>query len=162
MAKAKSGDRVSFDYTGTLEDGTIFDSTLETDCEDECESGSCSTEGCECNSGPMELTIGSEDFFPQIESALIGMAPGDTATVTVPAEEAFGEYDEERVFSVSRSELPEDMKPEVGDELILTGDDEEELGVTVVEVSDESITFDANHPLAGEDLTFEITLREIL
>ena len=162
MAQAKNGDRVSFDYTGILEDGTIFDSTIEGKCDDDCESGDCSDEGCGCEIGPMELTIGAEEFFSQIEDALIGMSPGESKTVTVPADEAFGEYDKEKVFTVSRAELPEDLKPEEGDELILTGDDDEELGVTVVETTEDSITFDANHPLAGENLTFEIKLCEIL
>lgn len=166
MAQAQKGDRVIIDYTGTLEDGTIFDSTLEGDCCDDgqCSTDSCEDEGCGCGeSGPMELTIGEEEFFTQIEEALIGMAPGDKKTVVVPAAEAFGEYDQERVFTVARSELPEDMPLEVGAELVLTGeDDEDELEVTVVEATAEQVTFDANHPLAGEDLTFEITLNEIV
>lgn len=166
MAQAQKGDRVIIDYTGTLEDGTIFDSTLEGDCCDDgqCSTDSCDDEGCGCGeSGPMELTIGEEEFFSQIEEALIGMAPGDKKTVVVPAAEAFGEYDQERVFTVARSELPEDMPVEVGAELVLTGeDDEDELAVTVVEATAEQVTFDANHPLAGEDLTFEITLNEIV
>ena len=166
MAQAQKGDRVIIDYTGTLEDGTIFDSTLEGDCCDDgqCSTDSCEDEGCGCDeSGPMELTIGGDEFFPQIEEALIGMAPGEKKTVVVPAAEAFGEYDEERVFTVARSELPEDMPVEVGAELVLTGeDDEDELAVTVVEATPEQVTFDANHPLAGEDLTFEITLNEIV
>lgn len=164
MAQAQKGDRVQIDYTGTLEDGTIFDSTLEDECGDQCSTDSCEDEGCGCGEhGPMELTIGADEFFPQIEEALIGMAPGETKTVVVPAAEAFGEYDEERVFTVPRSDLPEDMPVEVGEELVLTGeDDEDELAVTVVESSDESVTFDANHPLAGEDLTFAITLVAIL
>ena len=166
MAQAQKGDRVLIDYTGTLEDGTIFDSTLEGDCCDdgECSTDSCEDEGCGCGeSGPMELTIGGDEFFPQIEEALIGMSPGEKKTVVVPAAEAFGEYDEAKVFTVARAELPEDMPVEVGEELVLSGeDDDEELGVTVVEATDENVTFDANHPLAGEDLTFEITLNEIL
>lgn len=163
MAQAQHGNRVRIDYTGTLEDGTIFDSTLESECDDNCSTDNCADEGCGCESGPMELTIGNEDFFPQIESALIGMEPGQKKTVVVPAAEAFGDYDEEKVFTVERKDLPDDMQVEVGDELILSGEnDEEELGVTVVEVTPESVTFDANHPLAGEDLTFEITLNEIL
>lgn len=164
MAQAQKGDRVQIDYTGTLEDGTIFDSTLEEECGDQCSTDSCEDEGCGCGeSGPMELTIGNEDFFPQIEEALIGMAPGEKKTVVIPAAEAFGDYDQERVFTVARAELPEDMPVEVGEELVLSGeDDEDELAVTVVEATAENVTFDANHPLAGEDLTFEITLNEIL
>lgn len=166
MTHAQKGDRVRIDYIGTLEDGSLFDSTRGEDCclEDSCDSGSCDDEGCGCDAyGPLELTIGAADFFPQIEEALIGMRPGEKKTVVVPAAEAFGEYDEERVFTVARSELPDDMPVEVGTELVLTSeDDEDELAVTVVDATADSITFDANHPLAGEDLTFEITLTEIV
>jgi peptidylprolyl isomerase len=166
MAQAEKGNRVRIDYTGRLEDGTIFDSTLESDdCgHDDCDTEVCDDEecGCGCESGPMELTIGGGDFFPQIEEALVGMAPGEKKSVTIPAEEAFGEYDETKVFTVPRSDMPEDLKPEVGDQLVLSNDDDEEMGVTVTGVSDDSVTFDANHPLAGEDLTFELQLVEIL
>jgi peptidylprolyl isomerase len=168
MAQAEKGSKVKINYTGTLEDGTVFDSTLEIDecthddCEcdsDECDSDDC---GCGCESGPMELTIGSGEFFPQIEDALVGMTPGEKKSVVIPEDEAFGPYDESKVFTVPRSDLPEELKPEIGDELVLTGEDEDEIGVTVTAATADSITFDANHPLAGEDLTFEIELLEIL
>jgi peptidylprolyl isomerase len=170
MAIAKKGDRVTINFVGTLEDGTVFDSTLETaedSCcstdeghADECDSDDC---GCGCGeSGPMELIIGEEDFFVQIEEALVGMAPGEKKTIVIPAVDAFGEYDEEKVFQVKRSEVPDDIYPEVGQELELTGEDDESLEVTVVEVSDEDITLDSNHPLAGEDLSYEVELVDIL
>lgn len=166
MAQAKKGDRVRIDYTGTLEDGTVFDSTLENEecSSDECDSdehdsGDC---GCGCEAGPMELTVGAGEFFPQIDEALVGMAPGEQKTVTIDAADAFGEYDEEKVFTVPRGELPEGLTPEVGDELVLTDENDESIGVVVVEVNDQGITFDANHPLAGEDLTFSLELVEIL
>lgn len=165
MAQAKKGDKVTFNYTGKLEDGTVFDSTLESDCTpDECDDDNCGTDDCGCHHevGPIELSIGSGEFFPQIEDALVGMAPGDKKTVVISAEDAFGEFDETKVFTVPRSDLPEDMNPTVGDEMLLTGDDDEELAVGVAEVTEESVTFDANHPLAGEDLTFDIELVEIL
>ncbi|MBI2354234.1 MAG: peptidylprolyl isomerase [Deltaproteobacteria bacterium] len=165
MAQAKKGDKVKINYTGTLPDGTVFDSTLEDECDhDECETDDCGDDecGCGCESGPMELTIGGGELFPQIDDALTGMSPGEKRTVVIPAADAFGEYDQEKVFTVPRSDLPEDLKPEVGDELVLGNDDDEELGVAVVEVSADSVTFDANHPLAGEDLTFEVELLEIL
>jgi peptidylprolyl isomerase len=166
MAQAEKGNRVRIDYTGKLEDGTVFDSTLESgDCgHDDCDTEVCDDEecGCGCESGPMELTIGGGEFFPQIEEALVGMAPGEKKLVTIPAEEAFGEYDETKVFTVPRSDMPEDLKPEIGDQLVLSNDDDEEMGVTVTGVSADSVTFDANHPLAGEDLTFELQLVEIL
>src|ERR1039457_610131 len=166
MAIAKKGDRVKINYVGTLEDGTIFDSTFEETesgldaCDtDECDSGDC---GCGCAPGPMELTIDAGEFFPKIEEALVGMAPGEKKSVSIPSLDAFVAYDEEKVFTVPRSELPDDLKPEVGDELVLSDEDDESMGVTVVEVNDDGITFDANHPLAGADLNFEIELVEII
>jgi peptidylprolyl isomerase len=170
MALAKNGDKVKIDYTGKLEDGTIFDSTLEENCDpDECESDDCDDEcgdeGCGCGGhevGPMELTIGEGELFSQVDEALVGMAPGETKSVVIPAADAFGEYDKDKVFTVPRTDLPDDLQPEVGDELVLTNEDDEDLGVQVVETTADSVTFDSNHPLAGEDLTFEVTLREIL
>jgi peptidylprolyl isomerase len=170
MAQAKNGDKVRIDYTGMLEDGTVFDSTRESeDCESEdCKTDDCKTEDCGCGCegegehGPRELVIGKGEFLPAIEEALIGMSVGEKKKVIVPADDAFGEYDEERVFTIPRSDLPEDLKPEVGDEIVLVNENDEELAVLVVEVSDEEINFDANHPLAGEDVTFEIELVEIV
>ena len=171
MATAKKGDKVIINYTGTLEDGSVFDTTLKDSecCEDEgCGCGDadadcgCDDDGCGCGEvGPMELTIGNEDFFPQIEEALIGMAPGEKKTIVIPAEDAFGEYDEEEVFAISREQLTGDLVPEVGMVLELTGDDDEPIEVTVVEINGDSITVDANHPLAGEDITYEIELLEV-
>jgi peptidylprolyl isomerase len=164
MAKAKKGDAVMFNYVGKLEDGTIFDSTFADDCGDEeCSSGECDTDECGCGheSGPMRLVIGSGEFFPAVEEALAGMAAGEKKSIVIKAEDAFGEFHEDRVFSVPIADLPEDFDAVVGDELILSGEDDEELGVTVVELTDEAITFDANHPLAGQDLTFDLELLEI-
>ncbi|WP_298436817.1 peptidylprolyl isomerase [Geobacter sp.] len=160
MALAKKGDKVTIDFTGTLEDGTVFDTTLEhDDCgTDDC----CDDEECGCESGPMELVIGGGEFFEQIEEALVGMAPGDKKTLTIPAVDAFGDYDEEKVFSVAREQVPEDIEPHVGQELELTGEDDETMVVTVVAVNDQFITLDANHPLAGEDVTYEFQLVGIL
>jgi peptidylprolyl isomerase len=166
MAKAELGNKVRIDYTGTLEDGTVFDSTLDDICShDECESDDCSDDDCGCEgheSGPMELTIGEHDLFPHVDEALIGMTPGEKKTVIIPAADAFGEHDKDKVFTVPRSDMPEDLNPEIGDELVLTNEDDEELGVIVVATTAGDVTFDSNHPLAGEDLTFEITLLEIL
>ncbi|RNC71741.1 MAG: peptidylprolyl isomerase [Desulfuromonadales bacterium] len=166
MAQAQKGDRVAINFTGTLEDGTVFDTTLDNaECDsDDCGDGGCTDDDCDCGceSGPMELTIGSDEFFTQIEEGLIGMAPGEKKTVTIPAEEAFGEYDEEKVFSIPREQFPADITPEVGQELVLTDEEGEDIGVTVVEVTDEGVTLDANHPLAGENITYEYELVEIL
>jgi peptidylprolyl isomerase len=164
MATAKKGDKVKINYTGTLEDGSVFDSTIKEAgcCDDDADDCGCDDDGCGCETGPMELTIGAEDFFTQVEDALVGMAPGEKKTITIPAEDAFGEYDEEEVFSISREQLTGDIVPEVGMELELTGDDDEPVEVIVVEVTDETLTVDANHPLAGQDITYEVELLEIL
>ena len=162
MATVKQGDKVRINYTGTLEDGSIFDTTIkEAGCCDD-DSDCCDDDGCGCESGPMEMTLGNEDFFLQVEEALIGMAPGEKKTVVIPAEDAFGEYDEDEVFAISREQLTGEIVPEVGMELELTGDDDEPVEVVVVEVSEDTITVDANHPLAGENITYEIELLEIL
>ncbi len=163
MATAKQGDKVLINYTGKLEDGSVFDTTIQEAgcCEDD--NCGCDDDGCGCGeTGPLEITIGNEDFFPQIEETLVGMAPGEKKTVVIPAEDAFGEYDEDEVFTISREQLTGEIVPEVGMELELTGDDDEPVEVVVVEVNEETITVDANHPLAGEDITYEIELLEIV
>jgi peptidylprolyl isomerase len=159
MAQVKQGDRVKINFTGRLEDGTIFDTTIE---EAGCTADDCVSDDCGCETGPMELTIGSESFFPQIEAALIGMAPGEKKTIVIAAEDAFGEYDEENVITLGRDQFPDDLVPEVDMDLELNGEDDESIVGTVVEVTDENVTLDANHPLAGEDLTFDLELVEIL
>ena len=164
MAQAKNGDKVKIGYIGRLADGSIFDSSAEDDCshaEFDCADDDC---GCDCehSSGPVELVIGDGEMFPQIDEALIGMTPGEKKTVVIHAGNAFGEYDEDQVFIVPRSDMPDDLQPSVGDELLIGSNNGEEMEVEVIEVSEASITFNANHPLAGEDLFFEIELLEII
>jgi peptidylprolyl isomerase len=159
METAKNGDKVLFNYVGKLEDGTVFDSTFESDCsEDDCSSDEC---GCGHATGPMELVIGSGEIFPVVEEALAGMSKGEKKSIVIPAAEAFGEFDDGKVFTVPAGDLPEDFDAVAGDELILSGEDDEELGVTVVKITDQEVTFDANHPLAGQNLTFELELVDI-
>jgi peptidylprolyl isomerase len=165
MSTAKKGDSVLFNYTGTLEDGTVFDSTFDDGCSsDDCDSGECSTDDCGCGheTGPMKIVLGSGEFFPAIEEGLAGMSKGEKKTIVIPSAEAFGDFDDTKLFTVPVADLPEDFDAEEGDELILSGEDDEEMGVTVVAKTAEEITFDANHPLAGNDLTFELELVEIL
>ena len=100
-------------------------------------------------------------FFPQVEEALIGMAVGDRKTITIKTEDAFGEYDAEQVSAVPRDQFPDDIDPQIGDSFELVNDDGDGMVVMVIEVDDKEITLDANHPLAGEDLTFELEMIEI-
>jgi peptidylprolyl isomerase len=156
IKQVKPGDRVKINFIGTLEDGTLFDTTYDQE--------TCEEEGCGCSGegGPLELEVGAEDFFPEIEEALVGMSPGDKKTITIIAAEAFGEYDTEMVSIVPLNQFPTDINPSVGDDLELVNDDGESMVVTVIELGNSGVTLDANHPLAGEDLTFEVELVEIL
>jgi len=162
MAKVKDGSRVRINFTGTLEDGTVFDTTYDLG-QNDCTDDDCSDDDCGCNEiGPMELTLGDGDFFPQVEEALVGMEPGEKKKLVIPFAEAFGAYDEERVFTVERKEFPASIEPKVDQTLELIGDDGESLIVTVAEIEGDTVTLDANHPLAGEDLHFDLELVDIL
>jgi len=160
MSQAKQGDRVSIHFIGRLQDGTIFDSTHEMEA---LEDDSCGGEDHAIEPGPVELLIGGNEFFSQIEDGIVGMKVGEKKTVPIPADDAFGEHDDDNIFTLSLDQIPEDFKPVVGQELELTADDggESEV-VTVIAVTDTEVTFDANHPFTGQDLTYEIELLEIL
>ena len=162
MAQAKQGDRVVVDYCGTLDDGTVFDSSMEDTEECNCDEEVCDDEGCGCESGPLEFVIGEGNLLPAFEETVVGMSAGETRTVKIPAAEAYGERDDELVVTFPRSDFPADLEPHVGMALELTQEDGESIVVEVMAVTDEEVTMDANHPLAGQDLTFEVTLRQIL
>jgi peptidylprolyl isomerase len=151
MPQAKEGDRVKLHFTGKLEDGTVFDSTEDCDSDD-----------CGCEEGPVEFVIGEGDLVPGLEQAVIGMSPGEAKTVRLIPELAFGERDEELLWEIDRRELPADLAPEVGETLEITDDNGESFPVTVADVSETTVTLDANHPLAGMDLSFDLQLIEIL
>jgi peptidylprolyl isomerase len=140
--QAKKGDVVQVDYTGKLEDGTIFDSSI----------------GRE----PLEFTLGQGQMIPGFEKAVLGMQVGETKTFTIPAKEAYGPHHDELVMEIPREQLPEGLDPQVGYQLQSTTSDGTIVVVTVIEVTDTSIIVDANHPLAGKDLIFEIELVSIL
>jgi FKBP-type peptidyl-prolyl cis-trans isomerase 2 len=142
MAQATTGDTVRVHYTGTLNNGTTFDTS----------------EGRE----PLEFTVGGGQVIPGFEKAVAGMEPGDTKTVEIPADQAYGPQRDEMMLSVSPDQFPEGMDPEVGQQLQLSQPDGQSVVVRVTEIEDDAVTLDANHPLAGEDLTFEITLDEIV
>lgn len=141
MASAREGNTVRVHYTGQLPDGTVFDSSA----------------GRE----PLEFMIGSGTLIPGFERGVIGMEPGERRTTTIPADDAYGPRIEENVVVVERGGLPPGMDPRVGEHLELSGEDGEKVSVRVTETSEGSVTLDANHPLAGQDLVFEIELLDI-
>jgi len=138
MAHPRAGDTVKVHYTGRLDDGRVFDSSKQR--------------------GPLELTLGDGRVIPGFEEAIAAMEPGEERTVRIPADRAYGRHRSELVLAVDRSELPPDIEPQVGQHLQVQHDDGEVTVVRVAEVSDEQVTIDANHPLAGHDLTFELEL----
>jgi peptidylprolyl isomerase len=149
MTQAKEGDKVKVHYTGKLEGGEVFDSS------------ECTEDDCSCDSGPLEFTIGKGEVIPGFEKAVIGMSEGEAKTFIIPVEEAYGKRNEEMVVAVERSHVPADLTPEVGMRLEVTQEDGQEFPVVIMEVTETHVTLDANHPLAGRDLTFDIKLVEI-
>jgi peptidylprolyl isomerase len=141
MAQAQSGDTVKVHYTGKLEDGTVFDSSI--------------------NREPLEFQLGQGQMIQGFEQAVFGMAVGDSKTATIPVEQAYGPKSEDMILEINKSEVPADLNPHVGQQLALQQPDGHALPVTVTAVSEQTITLDANHPLAGKDLIFEIRLIEI-
>lgn len=143
MSQAKSGDTVAVHYTGKLDDGTVFDSSADRD--------------------PLQFSIGEGHVIPGFEDAVIGMTPGDSVTKTIPSEQAYGPYRDEMVMVVEREQIPSEIPLDVGQQLHLQGPaGQPPLPVLVTDVSDNQVTLDANHPLAGENLTFDIQLLEIV
>lgn len=141
MAHPRSGDRVKVHYTGRFADGRVFDSSR----------------GRE----PLELIVGEGQVIPGFENAVTRLQQGEEATVTIPAEEAYGQRREELMISVDRAQFPPHIEPSVGQRLQVRQDDGEVAVLTVTDVSAGEVTLDANHPLAGEDLTFELELVDI-
>ncbi len=141
MSQAKKNDKVKVHYTGTLTDGSVFDSSREAE--------------------PLEFTIGEGQLIKGFDEAIPGMIIGDVKTVTIPAEEAYGTPNDEMVFQIERNQFAEDMTPEVGQQFQIDTPDGQEMVVTITKIDGDQITLDANHHLAGQDLTFELELIEI-
>jgi peptidylprolyl isomerase len=142
MAGAKKGDQVKVFYVGRLADGSIFDSS----------------EG----QAPLEFIVGRKEVIRGFDQAVLGMTPGEVKTLTLPAEQAYGPYQEDMVAEVKRADVPAQLKLVVGNHLELTREDGEPIVVKIVALDETKVTLDANHPLAGQDLTFEIRLLDIL
>lgn len=141
MAAAKVGDTVSIHYTGKLDDGSVFDSSLERE--------------------PLQFSIGGQQVIPGFEQAVIGMNPGDSKTETIVYDQAYGPRHEDMVVTVLREQIPSDFDLEVGQQLQIKNPEGQVIPVMVSEIIEDQVTLDGNHPLAGEDLTFEIELVSI-
>ncbi len=141
MSCAKTGNVVHVHYTGTLDDGTIFDSS----------------KGRE----PLEFELGKSMVIPGFENAVEGMEIGDKKTVHIPVEEAYGEHNKEMVVKVERKQMPPHIQPEVGLQLQMGPNPEQSMPVVITEVHDDYLVMDANHPLAGKNLNFELELVKI-
>lgn len=141
MSQARNGDTVKVHYIGKLEDGKIFDSSK--------------------NRQPLEFTIGSGSVMPSIENGIIGMEIGDTKAIEIPPEEAFGPRNEELVVEIKRGDLPEDIIPYLGQRLQMRQPNGNFINLIITDMSEDTITLDANHPLAGHTLLFDVELVEI-
>lgn len=142
MTAAKSGDTVKIHYTGTLSDGSTFDSSEGRD--------------------PLEFTLGAGQVIPGFDKAVTGMSAGDSQTVNIPSGDAYGAHDPNGRQAFPRDQVPENVPLDIGTRLQLSGPQGQPIMVTVAEVTDTEVILDANHPLAGKDLTFEIELVEIV
>ncbi|MGC9435269.1 MAG: FKBP-type peptidyl-prolyl cis-trans isomerase [Methanomicrobiales archaeon] len=142
MTVAQEGDTVRVHYTGKFEDGTVFGSSLD---EDE----------------PLEITVGAGAVIPGVDAALAGMEEGETKTITVSPDEGFGERRDGLVQAIDREQIPEEIEPEVGQQLSVQLQNGETITMTVTDMDENSVTLDANHPLAGHTLTFDLQMIEV-
>ena len=142
MRQAKSGDKVRVHYTGTLSDGTQFDTSAQR--------------------GPLEVSLGIGEIVPGFENAVMGMAEGESKTVTIDPNEAYGQRNPQLVHVVERERLPPEVDIQVGATLQASDGEGNVMRLVVVEFDDENVTMDGNHPLAGQALTFELTLVEFV
>lgn len=142
MSQAQIGDTVQVHYTGKLEDGTVFDSSVERT--------------------PLQFTLGQGQVIPGFEKAVVGMEKGAEKTTVIPSDEAYGPRRDDMLLTVDRQQFPDDIQPEVGQQLQVRQGDGQAVPVRVADVSDSEVVLDANHPLAGEKLIFDIQLVEIV
>lgn len=141
MQEVKKGDTVMIHYHGKLTDGTTFDSS----------------EG----RAPLEFEVGSGQVIPGFDKGVTGMAIGEKKTIHIPADEAYGPKQEEMIMEFPKDRFPEDMIPEVGMQLNMSNGQGQNFPVVIVEIREAIVVLDANHPLAGEDLIFDLELVEI-
>lgn len=141
MPAAQQGDTVRVHYTGRLDDGSVFDTSA--------------------GGEPLEFTIGRGQMIPGFEQGVVGMEPGESRSVIIAADQAYGVYQPQGVITVPRAQIPPSLPLEIGTQLQATGPDGQPAYMTVIELSDDQVKLDANHPLAGKDLAFDLELVEI-
>ncbi len=142
MENAKNGDKVRVHYTGWLEDGTQIDTS----------------EGGD----PLEFTLGAGEIIPGFETIVLGMEPGEVRKLDIQPEAAYGPYDESKIQSIDKTQFPEEAELEIGQQFQATREDDGESVIfSIMDVEEDSVIVDANHPLAGQTLTFEVELVEI-
>ena len=141
MSEAKSGDTVHVHYTGKLEDGTIFDTSDGRD--------------------PLPVELGARQVIPGFDEAITGMAVGDKKTVTISCDEAYGQHSDDLTFLVPLENLPPGYDPKVGEVMRMETKEGQQMNVIITEVDEDQVRMDANHPLVGKDLIFDIELVKI-
>jgi len=141
LSTIKDGDTVSVHYTGTLASGEVFDSSVERD--------------------PLKFTLGKGQLIPGFEHAIMGLSVGEKATTNITSLEAYGEHNPEMVIEVPMNQLPPELDAQVGMQLQLNQPDGQAIPVQITRIDGETVTIDANHPLAGKDLNFDIEVVEI-
>lgn len=142
MTEAQAGNTVKVHYTGRFEDGTVFDSSEGRD--------------------PLEFTLGEGQVIDGFNDAVEGMSPGESKTTTIAPERGYGPRTDEMLIDVERDQFPDEIDPEIGMQLQVQGQGGQLIPVVVAEVGEESVTLDANHPLAGRELIFDIELVDIV
>lgn len=140
--KVQNGDKVSVHYTGKFEDGEVFDSSIDRD--------------------PLDVEVGAAHVIKGFEDALLGMEEGGTKTIAIPPDQGYGAYDPALVIEMPNTNIPEGVTPEIGMKFRLSDDKGQSVLVMVAEIGDESIKLDANHPLAGKVLVFDLELVNIV
>ena len=141
MSNVENGNQVKVHYTGTLEDGTVFDSSIDRE--------------------PLEFTVGGGQMIPGFDKGVVGMKINEVKNIHIPADEAYGPVVEGLIQEVSKELLPQDLEASVGQTLVSQTPEGQQFNVVVTEVKDDTIIIDGNHPLAGKDLNFEIKMVEI-
>jgi peptidylprolyl isomerase/FKBP-type peptidyl-prolyl cis-trans isomerase SlpA len=141
VAQAQEGDEVRVHYKGKLKDGTVFDASDEGE--------------------PLTFTLGENRVIEGFEKAVVGMEPGDSKTTEIPPAEAYGDHRPDMVMELDRAQLPENLEPKVGQQLQLRLEDGRTVPVLITEIGDDGVTIDANHPLAGRTLVFDIELVDV-